>query len=162
MAAPEFSSDRPLPTQNQPVISDSPGVFTTPWWNWLRWVDEQIRKIVGQVPTEQTVEITDWMFVYIEYVEDREYPIARNLPFPIKIKKLTTKCRSGTTIAGVRVNGTLIGSTNSVSTSEVVSSQNYTTATGDDATLSVGGTSNCEGLEAAIEYTREQTQLGYA
>lgn len=49
----DFPADRAIPTQNEAPVSGVPGIFTPPWYNYLRQVDGILRRIVQQLPGEQ-------------------------------------------------------------------------------------------------------------
>lgn len=97
-------------------------------------------------------------FAFVEYPEDKDYPLLLNTRFPGTITKVTTKTSDGTATVTVKIGSTALGGTaNSASTSEqeqTHSSDNSFSA-GDDVKFTVSSaSSDLTDLQVMVYYTR--------
>lgn len=101
--------------------------------------------------------ITDDRMLVVQFVEDGDYPIFRNIPYEMEIFAVTSRCASGSCTATVKIGSTALGGTaNSVSTSEQIQSHSSANeaAIGDDVKATISSNSSCEMMELSIHYRR--------
>jgi len=121
--------------------------------SWMNDVAEQNNAIKSVLDGT----IVDERMLVVQYVENTDYPIFRNLSYPITILQVTSKSASGTATATIKIGTTALGGTaNSVSSSEQVQSHTSANeaAASDDVKATISSNSSCEMMELSIKYTR--------
>lgn len=111
----------------------------------------------GKVADILNGTITDDRMLVVQFVEDGDYPIFRNIPYDMEIFAVTSKCASGTCTATVKIGSTALGGTaNGVSSSEQIQAHtsDNEAAAGSDVIATISSNSDCEMMELSIHYRR--------
>lgn len=116
-----------------------------------------IDKFASQTRELLEGDFTETAGIVIEEADDKDYPILRNIPFPIEITSVATKSSAGTCTATVKIGSTALGGTaNSVSSTEQIQTHtsSNTGVVGDDVKATISSNSSAEMVEIFITYQR--------
>ncbi len=101
-----------------------------------------------------SITITDAMTLTVKTVADENIRLATAIPFAGTITAVTTDCASGTATLTTKINGTSIGATNAVSTTEATQSHSDAFVAGDDIDIEFTANATCLMANVTITYTR--------
>lgn len=110
--------------------------------------------LFGGGASSVSITITDAMTVTVKTVADESIRLATAIPFAGTITAVTTDCASGTATLTTKINGTSIGATNAVSTTEATQSHSDAFAAGDDIDIEFTANGACLMANVTITYTR--------
>jgi hypothetical protein len=98
--------------------------------------------------------ITDVIACTVKTVANESIRLLTAAPFAGTITVVTTRCASGTATLTTKINGTSIGPTNAVSSTEATQAHSDAFAAGDDIDIEFSANSACLMANVVITYTR--------
>jgi hypothetical protein len=127
-------------------ISDADGYYTS----------ENVEDALQELASTIVSMLTDFITGMVELAEDKQYPVLINAPFAGTIQTISTRCSSGTVDLRVYIDGGLLDSASSVTTSldTVVPTTNNVFVDGSDITLELLNNADAEDVQFTITYTR--------
>lgn len=129
---------------------DSDGKPTVAFQRYL----ERIEDVGGLNSVTEALKVETWSW-FVEYAENKDYHVIKNLPYGGTVNSVTTDCTAGTcTVTGYVDGVALSGTANSASTTEQTQEHTSAVAVGADFKFTVSSNSSCEGLTVTVKFTR--------
>lgn len=146
-----------MPDLMVPSIPDSSSIANPDGADAVLGFYNSIGEFARRVKTVLDGTIVDDRMLVVQFVENRDYPLFRNIPYRMEIIATASKSSTGTCTATFKIGTTALGgSTNSVSTTEQIRTHSSANVAeiGDDVIVTISSNSGCEMMELSIQYRR--------
>jgi hypothetical protein len=148
----------PLPPEGTPFLDTDTGRMNQLWRAWFRAFAPLLQQVADDIDGVSdevaALGISDNWCDFIAEVENGDIVVQQRVNFAGTITAVVTDCDSGTCTVTTKIDGVSIGTANSVSTTQVVTSHNDAFSVNSVISYTISANAACLGARVQIYYTR--------